>query len=305
MQKNPRVAILILTMNQKEKTLRCLRSLDKIVYDNKKIFLFDNGSTDGTLEEAGKYFPEVITQYSPQNIGASSGRNSIAETASGLFNPELFLFLDNDTTVEKDFLDKLVEPHLKDNSFGITTSKIKCHGNPDLIYAAGGTDINFMLGVTKVRGAKEKDDGRFDKSNDCISSSGCMLVKVKAFNEVNGFDPVFNPYGFEDLDFSLRVLSKSYRSIYVPQSVIYHDPEPSRSSSGGKITSEYMNQKTKNWLIFLLRHAPITEKYIFLIFIAPVKLFWMFTKGIFKGNLKLPVAIINGFFTFRNVGKKI
>jgi len=293
-----KVAIILLTINQKNKTLECLRSLSKINYHNKEILVFDNGSTDKTIEAINEEFPGVKTYYSAVNLGVASGRNKAAEIALDLINPDYFLFLDNDVTVEKEFLEKLIIPFAEDDNVAVTTSKIKCNDNSGLIFSAGGCKINFWLGKTSPRGSKKRDTEKYNKPIDCISNGGCMMVKKSVFYELNGFDPIFNPYGPEDLDFSLRVISKSYRVRYVPEAVIYHEPQPSRSSSGGKITNEYMKQKSKNWFIFLLRHASLPQKIFFLLFFAPLKFSWFCLVEMLKGNLKLPISVLQGFLKF-------
>lgn len=298
MKNNPKVAIIILTFNQIQKTLRCLCSVNQVRFDEKVILLFDNGSIDNTIETIRKEFPDVLTHYSIKNLGVASGRNAGAEIAKDLFNPKYLLFLDNDTTVEPDFLEKLVKVLEEDPSIAIATSKLKFNDNSNRIFAAGGCDIKFWLGITAAKGYREKDDGRFDKPFDCIASGGCMLVRTEIFFSVNGFDPIFNPYGPEDLDFVFKVRAKNSRSIYIPESVIYHDSIPSRSSSAGEMTSDYILHKTKNFFIILLRHAPLTEKIIFLFFVAPLKFFWLFLKGALTGNFKIILSTLKGFIEF-------
>ena len=61
----PRVAITILIWNGKEDTLKCLRSLREDTYVNKEIIIVDNGSTDDSVEEIRRSFPEVIVLVSP------------------------------------------------------------------------------------------------------------------------------------------------------------------------------------------------------------------------------------------------
>lgn len=304
METKPKVAIIILTFNQIKKTLRCICSVKQVSYDEKVILLFDNGSIDNTIETVQKEFSDIMTYYSVKNLGVASGRNAGAEIAKNLFNPKYLLFLDNDTTVEPDFLEKLVKALEEDSSIAIVTSKIKCNDDSNRIFAAGGCSIKFWLGITAAKGYRQKDDGRFDKPFDCIASGGCMLVRTEIFFSVNGFDPIFNPYGPEDLDFVFKVRAKNYRSVYIPESVIYHDSIPSRSSSAGEMTSDYILRKTKNFFIILLRHAPLAEKIIFLFLVAPLKFSWLFLKGTLTGNFKIIISTLKGFIEFAKEREK-
>ena len=102
------VAIIILTLNQKEKTLRCIESCRSICDVNYRIILWDNASSDGTFAIVKKQYPEVICFHSKKNIGVAGGRNESAREAIK-FAPDYLLFLDNDTIVEPDFLLHLIE----------------------------------------------------------------------------------------------------------------------------------------------------------------------------------------------------
>lgn len=50
---------------------------------------------------------------------------------------------------------------------------------------------------------------------------GATLYKRKAIYKVNGFNEVFNPQGYEDIDFSLRILQAGYKSAICCNSIIY------------------------------------------------------------------------------------
>jgi GT2 family glycosyltransferase len=265
----PPAAIVVLTFNQREKTIRCLTSLQNLLYDNYKIFLWDNGSVDGTVEAVQKLFPEVITHYSEKNLGVAGGRNSAVKFVNTKFESDFYLFLDNDTIVEPDFLTLLIQKYSEDKSIGITTAKIKYLSDHKYLYGAGGCAVDFKRGKTSHRGYGELDEGKYDNINECISSGGCMMVRRDVFAKLNGFDEIFNPYGPEDIDFVLRGKKFGYKSVFAASSIIYHDPEPGHSLEGGSKQISYIKNKAKKFIILLNRHGTLYEKLFFYFVTVP------------------------------------
>lgn len=280
----PSVRIIVLTHNQKDKTLRCLSSLQNIDYKNYAILLIDNGSTDNTIESVKQEFSEINVVYSERNLGVAGGRNKGAEISQKL-NPDYFLFLDNDTVVEKDFLINLVSISENSEDIAIVTPKIMSFGRPGIIYGAGGCDIKFWLGRTSHVGYNQRDTGQFDMNKECISSGGCMLVKSKVFFELGGFDSQYNPYGPEDLDFVLRAKEKKYKCMYVYNSVIYHDPEPGKTIYQSRYY-QYAKRKLKLLKMFIEQHASWSERNVFLYLIFPLLYFKAILKNILHNLVK-------------------
>jgi peptidoglycan/xylan/chitin deacetylase (PgdA/CDA1 family) len=95
---NVKVVVILLTMNQKEKTIRCLKSFRSVISPPCKIVLWDNGSDDGTAEMVRQEFPDVLVHHHPQNAGVATGRNEATKIAMNSFNPAYLLFLYNDMT---------------------------------------------------------------------------------------------------------------------------------------------------------------------------------------------------------------
>src|SRR5215510_13660528 len=96
---NNLVAI-ILTYNQRPKTLKCLSSLlggEDIPF---KVLIWDNNSRDDTLVAVKETFPDVSTHYSERNLGVAEGRNAAAKIATIELGATHLLFLDNDIEVE-------------------------------------------------------------------------------------------------------------------------------------------------------------------------------------------------------------
>ena len=51
----------------------------------------------------------------------------------------------------------------------------------------------------------------------------CLLIRRTAFEELGGFDPLFYPAWFEDVDLCRRLKDRGMKIFYHPESVFYHE----------------------------------------------------------------------------------
>jgi GT2 family glycosyltransferase len=290
--KSAPIAVVILTLNQREKTIRCLSSFSDVTRGSHQILVWDNGSQDGTLDAVQKLFPDVLTHYCPTNLGVASGRNAAANLAIERFSPSHLLFMDNDMVVAPDFLDALLAPFATgDNALAQTAAKIKFLEDERYLYSAGGSRVRFWLGDTTPIGHGELDNGQHDLPTRCIAQGGATLVRTDVFQALGGFDPAFNPYGPEDLDFSLRARRAGYYSLYTPQAVVFH--ERSQTFEDGQYTERYARNKTQKWLLFMSRHASWTQRLGFYLIGAP----FVLTRALIREGRKGNFAAMKGLIS--------
>ena len=55
-----------------------------------------------------------------------------------------------------------------------------------------------------------------------FASGGFMALKAGLFERLGGFDPLFEPFYFEDVDLCYRAWKRGYRVIFEPRSVVVH-----------------------------------------------------------------------------------
>lgn len=276
------IAVIVLTVNQRDRTARCLGSLLASEQPPPHVIVWDNGSQDGTGEAIRAAFPEVLVHHHPVNLGVASGRNAAAALAIQAFNPSYLLFLDNDMLLEPGFVSALLRPFLEDARIGQTQAKLRFMHDRQRINDGGGCRINFALGRTRPVGFGEMDRGQFDAPKPCIACGGAMMVRADIFNQLGGFDALFDPFGPEDLDFSLRLAKAGYQALYVPQAVAYHEVS---HTFGGGYSENYARHKSRHWLAFLQRHASPAEKLGFILLGAPYLVLRLMVREGRKGNL--------------------
>jgi hypothetical protein len=287
------IAVIILTYNQCERTLACLESLLNIEMPIFNTLVWDNGSKDGTAATIQQKFPQVLIHEYPANLGVASGRNAAALLARETWHPTHMIFLDNDMLLEPNFVYGLLRPFLQDPDVGQTQAKLRFMDDPQRINDGGGSRINFVLGQTIPVGYNEIDHGQHDTIKPCISCGGAMMVRSDVFNQIDGFDAIFDPFGPEDSDFSLRLQGAGYKALYSPEAVAYHVVS---HTFGKGYTEDYARHKSRHWFVFLRRHATNWQKLGFYFIGLPLIGFQILIRETRRGNLGAVRGLFAGAF---------
>ena len=285
----PTIVVIILTFNQCERTMACIDSLFSIKAPCFHTLVWDNGSSDETAVTIPQKYPNILLHHHHTNIGVAGGRNSAAQLASETWYPTHFLFLDNDMLLEPNFVSGLLQPFLKDPHVGQTQAKLRFMDNKKRINDGGGSRINFVLGQTIPVGYNELDEGQHDAIKPCISCGGAMMVRRDIFEQLDGFDTIFNPFGPEDSDFSLRLQKAGYKALYTPHAVAYHVVS---HTYGKGYTEDYARHKSRHWFVFLRRHATLWQKIGFYTIGLPLMGIRILVRETRRGN----IGAIRGLF---------
>lgn len=246
------VAVIVVNWNNAQDTIDCVNSLKKINYKNFKVFLVDNGSTDGSLEKLRPFADENIEiMETRQNLGFSGGNNVAVEKALAE-KFDFILLLNNDTTVDPDFLSELVKAAEGDPKIGIVGSKIYFYDNPKRIWYGGGK-FTWFGGGRHLQ--YEEIDKNPEESNPKETGymTGCsFLIKSEVVRKIGGLDERFFLY-YEDTDWSLSTKEVGYKIVYAPSSKVYHKVSRTASQIGDPIIHYY---HIRNALLLSQKHAP-------------------------------------------------
>jgi len=235
---NDSVNIFVLNWNQKTITLDCIKSLQKVTYNNAKIILIDNGSTDGSIDLINKHFSNIEIIEVGKNLGYAGGNNY--GFINSINSSKYSIFINNDTLVSSDFIEPLIKALNDDQSIKQSAPKILYADKPNTLWFAGGY-VNLVFGWIRHRGIRKIDKGQYDNTTIIDYATGCCFcIKSVDFEVFNMFDESFNMYG-EDVDLSLRIQRHGGKTIYIPQSKIWHKVS---ASIGGQFS--FIKWKRKN-----------------------------------------------------------
>jgi GT2 family glycosyltransferase len=288
---SPNIVVIILTYKQREKTLGCLTALVANTRVPFRILVWDNGSQDDTIAAVRQKYTNVMTHYSESNLGVAGGRNASANMAIHEFGATHVLFLDNDILVDPGFVEALYEPFTSDPKVGQTQAKLRFMHDRSLINDGGGARISFVFWRVTPIGFGESDRGQYDEPHSCISCGGAMMVRADVFQQLNGFDPLFGPFGPEDLDLSLRLQKAGYKAMYIPKAVGYHQVS---HTFGEGYSEEYARHKSRHWMLFMRRHATSGQKIAFYLFGAPMLIVQVVLREVGRGNWRAIRGLAQG-----------
>jgi GT2 family glycosyltransferase len=253
--------ILILNFNGKAMLRNLLASIESTRGDlNVRTIIFDNASSDGSVEMVTAEFPRVILGKSEINLGFARGNNRAARLAAETGQPaSLLLLLNNDTVIRPDALRKLID--LFDRRPEIVAA------GPKLIGGDGKTQhtVRGLPGVGSLlhtvhllkwthifartyRRYRYPDLDLTTEIKVAHLPAAALAVRRTAFEKCGGFDEGF-PFGIEDLDLCHR-LGQLGPIYYLPDAQIEHLGRISSRANRGFVYSGY----ECGWARYLHKH---------------------------------------------------
>lgn len=196
-----KIAILLTTFNRKQKTLSCLRSLNRQILPvgtQTDIYLTDDSSSDGTAEAVAFHFPEVrLLKGNGSLFWAGGMRNSWNAALPGDYD---YYFLLNDDTLLKD---NAMESLLQYNIQAVAGKRppaicigSTCDHEGNITYGGKALTSRYSL------------QGRFIFSEDefmpCdLGNANIMLVPSLAVKRIGILSSAFT-HGIADYDYTLK-----------------------------------------------------------------------------------------------------
>ena len=191
-----------------------------------KLFVVDNGSTDGTVEIIREKFPAVEIIISGENCGFGKGHNKVLPFLKSkyhcIINPDIII-RDDVISSMSDYLDNHPEvgmlspqirfPDGREQILGkkipyphyLIASRLRCGDKPGKVlshYAMLDMDLSAPCPVE--------------------NATGCfMFIRTDLFRSLGGFDKRYFMY-FEDGDLT-REVNKISKVMFYPYATIYHE----------------------------------------------------------------------------------
>ena len=210
------LSIIIPTYNGLDLLKKLLPSIFSFIPEpqTSDLIIVDDGSRDGTENYLRNHFPQVKVVSLEKNKGFGTACNTGVSKA----NHDLILILNNDVLIKSDFLSKGLRSFNGENSTDQKLFAVSCKvlkGDGKLLYQ-GRTEAFFRRGEIVITLLE-------DKRGETFYASGVMMIfRKEIFLELGGFDDLYHPFYWEDVDLCYRALKRGYKILYEPENWIYH-----------------------------------------------------------------------------------
>ena len=292
--RSPLVAVVILNWNGKEFLEKYLNYVIASTYQNKKIIIADNASTDDSINFLKQHFPTVEIIVNKTNEGFAQGYN----TALKQITADYFVLLNSDVEVTPGWIEPIVALMEKDKMIGACQPKLMDEKNKKYFEYAGACGgwidtFGYPFARGRVLEQMEEDKGQYNKATPCFWASGAaMFVRAVLYNSLGGFDEYFFAHQ-EEIDLCWRMQIAGYKIYVEPASVVYHVGGGTLPKGNSKKT--YLN--FRNNLIMIYKNSSAGALFLKMPIRFGLDALAAY-KGLFAGDAGYFIAIIKAHLHF-------
>ena len=234
-----KVSVVIPTYNGKsllEKYLPFLKNALETYSGDSEIIIVENGSADETLSFLARNYPAVRIIKNSVNKGFGPAVNRGVREAKY----DIVLLLNNDIRVEKDFIAPLVRHFDNPKVFAVVSKSLVKLGDRLINESVTVPRFDGMLLFSHQPLIEDKNSDDIKKPcTNFPASGGFGAFHRNKFLDLGGFDDIYHPFYYEDVDLSYQAWKRGWIVLYEPNSVVYHR---SHTTSGKVATQSYINK---------------------------------------------------------------
>ena len=303
----PSVAVVILNWNGKSFLEKFLPNVLSSDYENLRVIVADNASTDGSVFYVKSRFPNVEVIINLENEGFAKGYNSALKSVVS----DYYILLNSDVEVDHDWIAPVILLMESDEEIGAAQPKIMSFENKGTFEYAGASGgwidkFGYPFARGRVFDICETDYGQYQNAVEVFWATGAALfVRSSVFHELGGFDEYFFAHQ-EEIDLCWRMQRLGYKIYVEPASVVYHVGGGTLPMGTRKKT--YLN--FRNNLVMLSKNLKFRESIIKIpvrIILDNVAAFQALIKGDFSIFISIESAHLHylGWLLFGKKSKKM
>ena len=242
----PRIGVVILNFNSAADTLRCLATLREANGGERRAWVVDNGSSDGS----GRLVPPALAEnevWLPlgSNFGYAAGNNvGIREALQ--WGAEYALILNPDVIVEPGFLQPLIRALEAVPKAGAACSLV-LDSRGERIQSLGGS-ASLMTGRCRRRlyGRPIEATEAQTWTEVDFPLGACVLFRRECLEEIGLFNEAYFLY-YEDVEIGLRARRETWRILAIPHSRVRHQDTTEEGAKDPAVV--YHGTRNQVWVV--------------------------------------------------------
>src|SRR3989344_1441260 len=257
------ISVIIPVYKNRTLFIENLKNNFQFISDN-EIVVIDDASHESIAPSIKKISSRIIVIENKKNLGFAKSVNIAASQARG----ELFMMLNSDVKLIDDSYKRLISDFNQNkNLFGVSFLQIEKNNN-----FVGKNSIEFKRGLIQHKTASDKSVGMTG-----WLEGGSMILRKSFFYVLGGFDGVYAPFYWEDIDLSFRALKHGWQLIFDPSIKVYHNHQ----STIGKYFSRAQIKRIsfRNSFIFIWKNIHDRKMLFQHIILLPYNIIYYFLKG--------------------------
>lgn len=245
-----KVGIVICNYNKVDCVLDCIQCILESRFQDFDLYVVDNASSDNSVAEIRKHYPQVTLLVNEENKGGSGGFNRGLRQAYEQGYPYL-MCVDNDALLDENAVGSLYEFLESHPEAGMAGSKVYHTEAPDRIQQYG-QKIDFEYFCTEVPYLNRIEDGTMPEYLyvDCVAA--CSLMVRRSTIDRIGFMPEENFLYWDDTEWCHKCNLAGMKVAAVGTSKVLHAMGAKRESENTFPTY----YAWRNWIAFFAKYTP-------------------------------------------------
>lgn len=186
--------------------------------DQYEVIIVDDGSKDQSVELLRSKYPEARVIVNENNVGFGEAVNRGVKACKN----RIVVLLNNDVRIEKDFFEPLLSHFDLDQVFAVVARGLIVQDG--VVKNESVTRFEFKGGMLNLIQPGILDpEAEFEEV--CTVAHACggfSAFDREKFLSLGGFDNLYYPFYWEDVDICYKAWKRGWWSLYEPRSIAHH-----------------------------------------------------------------------------------